>query len=147
MTAGLLTVTAAPASAAQQACNYDGVTYNACLTIEYQGSGWWSVHIGLDSYMPKWYCDAIFPSNSIFADLWGDDSTDHRIAYIPLKPGSPSCGSNGGLFAEFYAPYVRLDEDAGSDRDEVYGAVTYFDSIAREWRTYHTGTITGYFNY
>lgn len=127
LTAGLIVAPSAPASAAEQRCNYDGVTFNACLTIEYQGSGWWSVHIGFDRYWPKWYVDSIIGSSSIFADLWGEDgSTDHRLAYIPLQSG-PASGTNPeGLFASFYSPYERLDEDAGSDRDEVYGAVTFY---------------------
>lgn len=35
LTAGLIIAPSAPASAAEQRCNYDGVTFNACLTIEY----------------------------------------------------------------------------------------------------------------
>jgi hypothetical protein len=150
MTAGLITATSAPASAdSPPTCHYDGWSFNACLTIGYMGDGWWSVRVGFDRYMPKSYADEILACGSaMFADLWGDDSTDHRLGYIPLVAPYPVSGSNpAGLFAEFYNPYMRLDEDAGSDRDEVYAAVTYRDCHDGNWYTYHTGTIYGYFNF
>lgn len=149
-TAGLLTVTTAPASAAAMACNYDGFSFNACLTIEYAGGGRWDVHVGFDRYMPKRYADEILACNGggiFFSVLWGDDGghpDDPELGSIPLVPGFPASGSNPeGLFAEFAGTGFNLNEDNG--RDEVYAEVTYFDCHDGNWYTYRTGTHAGTF--
>lgn len=150
MTAGLLTATTAPASAAAMACNYDGVSFNACLTIEYAGSGRWDVHVGFDRYLPKSYADEILAcpgGGMFFAVLWGDDGghpDDDDLGSIPLVAGYPVSGSApGGLFAEFFRPAMNLNEDSGTD--EVYAEVTYFDCHNGQWFTYRTGTHKGTF--
>src|SRR4051794_39990176 len=30
------------------ACNYDGVSYNACFSLQYAGFFWWTDHVGID---------------------------------------------------------------------------------------------------
>jgi hypothetical protein len=150
VSAGLLTVTSTPAAAAEQRCNYDGVSYNACLTIEYAGSARWNVHIGFDRYMPGQYAREIIQCGSqMFAEMYGEDgSTDQWLGYVWLRPGYPvaSDGSPSGLFAEFFRERMNLDEDRGSDRDEVYGTVHYFDCHDGGWHSYNTGLIVGNFN-
>ncbi len=145
MTVGLLTATAAPASAAAMACNYDGFSFNACLTIDYAGNGRWNVNVGFDRYMPQSYANEILAcpgGGSVFAVLWGDDGghpEDDNLGSIPLIAGYPNTGSNpAGLFAGFSRASMNLNEDSGTD--EVYAEVTYFDCHNGIWYTYRTGT-------
>lgn len=148
MIAGVLTATSTPASAAAQACNYDFVSFNACLTIEYAGNARWDVTVGLDRHMPKSYADEILRCGSgMFAELWGDDGghpDDDDLGTVWLRPGSPNTGSNPeGMFADFFRAGMNLDEDNGTD--EVYAEITYFDCHVGQWFTYRTGTLTGNF--
>ena len=150
MTAGVLTATTAPASAAAMACNYDGFSFNACLTIEYAGPGRWDVTVGFDRYLPQQYANEILacPGGGIvFSVLWGDDGghpDDDELGSIPLMPGFPNTGSNPeGLFAGFHRAGMNLNEDSGTD--EVYAEVTYFDCHNGLWMTYRTGTHVGTF--
>jgi hypothetical protein len=150
MTAGLFITTTAPASAAAMACNYDGFSFNACLTIEYAGNGKWDVSVGFDRYLPKSYTDEILAcpgGGAVFSVLWGDDGghpEDDDRGSIPLIGGFPRSGSNpDGLFAGFFRPGMNLDEDDGTD--EVYAEITYFDCHNGQWFTYRTGTHVGKF--
>jgi hypothetical protein len=149
MTAGVLTATAAPASAAAMSCNHDnGASFNACLTIEYAGGGKWNVNVGFDRYMPQQYALEIIGCGArMFAVLWGDDGghpEDDNRGVIDLRPGSPTSGNNPqGLFAEFSRAGMNLNEDDG--RDEVYAEITYFDCHNGQWFTYRTGTHVGNF--
>jgi hypothetical protein len=151
MTLGLLALTTAPASAAAMRCNHDnGISFNACLTIEYAGDGLWDVHVGFDRYLPKSYADEVLgcPGGGVFFSvLWGDDGghpDDDELVSIPLDAGWPRTGSNpAGMFAEFSRQRVSLDEDSGTD--EVYAEVTYFDCHNGQWFTYRTGTHVGTF--
>jgi hypothetical protein len=71
-TAGVLTATTAPAAAV--ACNYDGSTFNVCITINYAGNGVWNISVGYDAYMSQAHADRILAHGSgMFAQLWGDD--------------------------------------------------------------------------
>jgi len=152
MTASLLTATTAPASAAATACNHDGgLSFNACLTIEYAGNSRWDVRVGFDRYLPKPYADEVLGCTGggvFFSVLWGDDGghpEDDDLGSIPLVAGFPQSGSNPtGLFAEFFRPAMNLNEDSG--QDEVVAEVTYFDCHGRgDWYTYRTGTLKGSF--
>jgi hypothetical protein len=152
MTAGLLTATSAPASAAAMACNYDGHSFNACLTIDYAGPNRWNVTIGFDRYLPKQYADEILacPGGGIvFAVLWGNDGghpKDQQRESVPLTAGNPHSGTNpDGLFAGFAINGVSLDEDPGNAQDEIYAEVTYFDCHNGLWMTYATGEHRGIF--
>lgn len=149
MSAGLLTVTAVPASAVAQACHYDGMSFNACLTIEYAGNGRWDVRVGFDRYLPKYYADGVLAcpgGGAFFSVLWGDDGghpDDDDQGSIPLD-GPPTSGSNPtGLFADFFRSGMNLDEDNGPD--EIFAEVTYFDCQSGDWMTYSTGTLEGKF--
>jgi hypothetical protein len=154
MTGGLLTATAGPASAEDQPCSQgEHGLYNACLTIAYAGGSRWNVHAGYDGHMPKRTADDLLacPGGfSIFAELWGWDGghpyNDH-LGYIPLLPGWPRSGENpAGLFAEFGASGMNLNEDSGTD--EVYAEITYFDCLYQpdgRWVTAATGILQGNF--
>jgi hypothetical protein len=144
MTAGMVITTTAPASAAAMACNYDGISFNACLTIEYAGAGRWDVTVGFDRYLPKSYADEILAcpgGGSVFSVVWGDDGghpEDDDRGSVPLMAGYPNSGSNpDGLFAGFFRPGMNLDEDDGTD--EIYAEITYFDCHNGQWFTYRTG--------
>jgi hypothetical protein len=144
-----LVVAAPPASAAEQACNYDN-TFNACLRLDYNGYLWWSPHVGLDVHMAQWYAQSIVDCGGNFqATLWGDDgggSSDDKITDLVLQPGWPSAGPTG-LGVEFALPNLyetRLDEDDDSE-DEIYARISYFDCNTRLTQTFRTGTIHGYF--
>lgn len=150
LTVGLLTATTAPASAAAMRCHNDGVSFNACLTIEYAGNSRWDVRVGFDRYLPRSYADEILAcpgGGVVFSVLWGDDDghpDDDELDSIPLVAGFPrSGGSPAGLFAEFFRPAMNLDEDGG--QDEVFAEVTYFDCHDGDWHTYRTGTHKGHF--
>ncbi|WP_033343995.1 hypothetical protein [Catenuloplanes japonicus] len=143
MTAGVLTVTAAPASAAVMSCNYES-GYNACLTLEYAGNARWDVTVGYDRHLPADHAAYIVNTCGlqIFAVAWGDDGghpDDDDLGYIPLKPGSPIVTSFG-FSAEFFRAAMNLNEDNGTD--EIYAEVTYYDCIQLEWVTHETGVIT-----
>lgn len=148
MTAGLLTATTTPASADAMACNYDGVTFNACLTIDYAGSGRWNVRVGFDRYLPRAYADAILacPGRGSFsAALWGNDGghpKDTKIGNLYLTAGWPRSGSNpDGLFAQFYGNGMNLNEDSDGT-DEIYAEVKYTDCYNGYTFTYRTGQHT-----
>jgi hypothetical protein len=136
------------------ACHYPS-EYNACLTIEYAGSGRWAVVAGLDRWMPRWLAVAIIqcPSSGSFsATLWGDDGSDLRdfLGYLWIKDYFPSAPSNpDSLSAEFSSGYAEiLDEDPAGDgdgRDEVYAEITYYDCYYHMPVVHRTGTHIGYF--
>jgi hypothetical protein len=134
-----------PASADLLYCNYDYVSFNACLDLEPIGlSDLNNAHVGLDVLMPEQYGREILqcPGNGYFAaSLWGDDgggSSDDFIRNLVLSPGWPA-GGTSGIGAEFIGADIRpneLDEDDGED--EVYAKISFYDchtGITREFRT------------
>lgn len=154
LTAGLaivaasLAAAASPASAAStaNACNYDNVSFNACLRFDDLGSGLWDAQVGIDVYMPEQYGREILACGANFrASLWGDDGgNDTLISNLVLKPGWPSAGSTG-IGAEFTVPVFssQLDEDNG--RDELYVSISFRDCHNNDTRRFRTGTVVGYF--
>jgi hypothetical protein len=151
--AGALLTAAAPASA-EQSCRYDGLTFNACLTLVPSASTftpfWSDAEVGLDRVMPMQYAREIlsFPCNPDFrAELWGEDgATDERIGILQIDPGYPTTMTNGGLSAGFsnrFGPLGRqLDEDPGENIDEVYAKISYVDChIGPARQTFDTGLI------
>jgi hypothetical protein len=140
--AASLAAAAPSASAASipNACNFDFVTFNACLRFDDRGPGRWDAVVGIDVVMPEQYAREIIACGADFrASLWGDDgggSNDDFISHMVLRPG-PAAGP-GGLSAEFSVPVdsSQLDEDDGED--EVYARISFFDchtGLAREFRT------------
>jgi hypothetical protein len=150
LTAGLLTVAAAPASAGLPHCDQDPPDWphNACLSLEFFGSDLRVVRVGYDGYMEKWYADALLACGpngfQIFADVWGYDPgrANTRLGYVPLV-GPPGSGDNPpGLFADFFSPGMNLNEDVGED--EVFAEITYYNCYTGEWVTHATAMIRAY---
>jgi hypothetical protein len=140
---------AAPrASAVDMACNYDNRTFNACLRFDYQGYLWYHGHVGIDIYLPEQYAREIVNCGADFkASLWGDDgggSKDDFIRNFVLSPGWPTAGT-GGMSAEFFTHYLysstHLDEDDGTDQDELYAKVSYWDCHTFDTEEFRTGTV------
>lgn len=144
----------APASATDMKCNGDnGVSFNACLKFDPAGSSWWDAHVGIDVYMPEQYGREILACGAQFrASVWGDDGAsgvsghDHYISSLGIKPGWPAAGPTG-IGAEFGAPIhgYYLDEDRGSDTDELYARVSYYDCHNGQTRSFVTGIVRGDF--
>jgi hypothetical protein len=148
--AGALLVAAPGASAQSQlACNYDFVSFNACLhfTVSYL---WWSGHAGLDLTMPPNYAQEVMACGPNFkAELWGDDGgpgKDDFIRPFQFAPGSPALTPTGiSATADGLNILDRqMDEDDG--RDELYVKFTYVDCHdPGRVHELHTGDFVGYF--
>jgi len=146
-----LAVGATPANAAitDPHCNYDFVTFNACLRILPTGVlNELTPHVGLDAFMPQRYAQEIVDFGADFrAQLWGEDGdTDTFLLNLTIMPGWPAAGT-GGLGAELHAPNVDtsvLNEDK-NDEDELYAVVSYFDFHTGERKVYTTGILRGEF--
>jgi hypothetical protein len=136
---------AAAPQASANTCNYDGVSFNACLRFDWAEYGYLRTHVGIDVFMPRQFAQQIVDCGPHFsASLWGDDgANDQFILPLSLKPGWPAAGDSA-LGAEFGSPRLgpQLDEDPGADQDELYAKITFFDCY-RNQRTYYTGTIKG----
>jgi hypothetical protein len=126
----------------QLACNYDGVSFNACLHFTYSW-GWYTGHVGLDLRMPQGYAQEILACGANFrAELWGDDGGPGKDDYrrpIAIESGSPRLTPDG-ISATFVGASIsskQMDEDDG--RDELYAKITYIDchlpGVTRELRT------------
>lgn len=150
-----VSLVAAPRAAADSAsdphCNYDSNgSFNACLRFEWAGYGWMHAHVGIDRYVPEQYGREIVACGADFkASLWGDDgggNEDDFIRDLVVDPGWPTAWSRG-ISAELTAKYLdpELDEDKGSDRDELYARVSYFDCHDGWRHEYRTGEIVGDF--
>jgi hypothetical protein len=145
--AASLLAAAPSASATDNACNYDNITFNACLRFDYADYFWWHAHAGIDVYLPEQYGREIVACGANFqASLWGDDgANDQFIRDLVIKPGWPAAGPTG-IGAEFDAQYLHgsdLDEDDGED--ELYARISYFDCHTGLTRNFVTGTIRGDF--
>jgi hypothetical protein len=143
-------IAAAPrAAAATSNCNYDGRTFLACLSLDYQGYLWYDAHVDLDVALPPQYASEIVACGAdLTASLWGDDgggSDDDFIRNFVVTPGWPVATSTG-FSAQLYTKslyYTKLDEDDGTD--EIYARVSYWDCHTGLTRSFRTGTIWGNF--
>src|SRR6266496_2884544 len=98
------------------ACNYDYVTFNACLNFQDLGEpDALNAHVGLDAF----------------------------IADLDVMPGWPAAGADG-LGAELSASVARgqLNVNASGD-DAVYAIVSYFDYHTGSVKVFRTGTVHG----
>jgi hypothetical protein len=151
LVAASLAAAAPPASAAStdKACNYDFVTFNACLHFDDRRFGWWDAQVGIDVYMPEQYAREILACGANFrASLWAADDGwgDDFITNLVLKPGWPRLITPPtGIGAEFTVPVTshQLDEDDG--RDELYARISFYDCHTGATRQFRTGTVVGYF--
>jgi hypothetical protein len=148
-----LAVGAAPAKAAitDPHCNFDFITFNACLRILPTGVlNEFTPHVGLDALMSQQSAQEIINRGANpRAWLYGEDGdTDTLLLQLTLVPGWPAAGPTG-LGAELHAPNVHtsvLNEDRGSnDQDELYAVVTYWDGVLHEHKTFTTGLLRGEF--
>jgi hypothetical protein len=147
------TVAASPAYAGTTdlACNYDYVTFNACLNFQETdpANDMWSANVGLDALMPERYAQEIVAYGAGFrATLWGDDNGQGTfIADLSISPGWPLAGSDR-LSGHLTATLTReqLNEDANYDEDELYAIVSYFDYHTGTTKVFRTGTVHGYFD-
>jgi hypothetical protein len=153
LTAGLLTVTAAPASAGDPQCSTAPLgDHRACLTIDYAGGGRWHVKVGYDGYMEEWEADSLLyncPGGfQIFSDVWtGGRGREpaRRLGYLSLVAPPASGHDPNGLFADFAGAAMDLDDLNDPQIDRVYAEVTYYNCFTGTWITHGTGVINGYF--
>jgi hypothetical protein len=148
----------APAGSAQtirgdRSCALVISTSLACLRLDYVGFGYWDAHSGIDVYMPEQYGREIVACGARFrAELWTDDgggSKDDRIRdHMPIIPGSP-VSTPDGIRANFTLPTLRteLDEDSGTDTDEIYARISFYDCHTGLTRSFRTGTVKGDYRY
>ena len=155
LAAALAIVAASLAAAAPQAsaglmeCNYEVGTYNACLSTEAFHFGWFDARVGIDVYLPEQWGREIVACGARFkASLRGDDgkgTNDQVIRQLSLVPGWP-VASSAGIAAEFIGPDLQgsdLDEDKGSDTDEPYARISYYDCHTGLTREFVSGVLKG----
>jgi hypothetical protein len=110
------------------ACNYDYITFNACL--RFWGTGEADIYravVGLDAYMSRASAQDLVNHGTIAkAQLWSDEG--RYLADLTTSPGFPAAGPDGlgvELYADLSGPY-SLDEDLDGE-DEIYAKVSYYD--------------------
>jgi hypothetical protein len=141
-------ISPASADVNDMACNYDHITFNACLDFRSTADVNTLIgHVGLDSYMSEGYAQEIVSHGAAFrASLWGDDGGNDRwLADLAVVPGWPASGPDG-LGADLSAALYRgdLNEDTDSE-DEIYAKVSYFDYHTGRTKIFRTGTVHGDF--
>jgi hypothetical protein len=131
------------------ACNYDYISFNACLHFE-SGSGLdlLTARAGLDSFMPERAAQEIIDYGAdVRASLWADDgANDHYLADLALMPRWPAAWS-GGLGVDTFATDLQrslLNEDADGD-DELYARISYYNVHTHTRMTFDTGVVHGDF--
>ena len=141
-----------PVSSGNPACNYDGRTYYACLSLQYLGFFWWNGSPVLHVNLPEQYGREVVDCGADFrASLWGNDgsggidSEDDFIRNLVLAPGWPQANASG-IEAHFTTENLsadNLDEDDGTD--ELYVRMSYFDCHTGLTRTFISDDMVGEF--
>lgn len=134
-------------------CNYDGVSFNACLHFTPAGFGYYDGHVGMELYMPAQYSREVLACGANFqASLWGEDgASDQFIRPLLIQPGHPALitgrdGITAGWTTSRIGP--QLDEDAGEARDEIYARISYIDCHRPgQVQTINTSVTVGDFRY
>ena len=110
LAAGALLVAAPGASAQTQLfCNYDSVSFNACLhfTVSYS---WWSGHAGLDLKMPPGYAQEVMACGPNFkAELWGDEQWQVLVQEIEKRNPQSIAINTSRVFAFLQVVGVALE--------------------------------------
>ncbi|GAA3549140.1 hypothetical protein GCM10022419_031850 [Nonomuraea rosea] len=133
---------AAQPAAAEQRCT-GAATSNVCLTIDSVGSGIYRVTIGIDFYMSKLEADGIINATNgapFSASVFADDTTGWLFSVPVVTIGS---SDEFGLGADFVitVPRVWLDEDLGTQVDEVFGRIRLNDTRMGLIRSFNTPQI------
>lgn len=147
-----LFATAPRASAAQQACGYDGQTYYACLRFDPLPYLWWNGVAFLHVNLPQDYARVVLNCNPNFkATIWGDDdgeAGDDFIRNMVLDPAQPPTVDYAGILVSFTAPNLsndQLDEDDGTD--ELYVKISYRDCYSGVTRTFKSSNYVASFTW
>src|SRR3954453_453668 len=85
----------ARASTDDLACQYDYISYNACLHFTNTGLNQWQAHVGLDAFMSTTHAQEIIRQGAaLHGSLWGYDrnGTLRHLADLTVAPGWPSAG-------------------------------------------------------
>jgi hypothetical protein len=141
-TATTLALTSATASAWSLPSVCTGNSQHAvCLEGYTPGNHMVQVHVGIDVYMSRQDAEAILAANgsAFTAALMGDDPVyDNFLTWVDL---TWEAASDVGLSAEFdeLIPASLLDEDRGSDTDEVYARVSMWDTRSGKSRVFDSG--------
>jgi hypothetical protein len=133
-------------------CNYDFVTFNACLSF----SGGADVNTlvpsaGLDSRTSESHArdvvaDILSGNAPVFAQLIGDDGPGHEqiLANLPLAPGWPAVGPDGLGIAWSDSLYRGVLDEDKDGQDEVFARVGYWD-FQFGWQIHTTGIVRAEF--
>jgi hypothetical protein len=137
--AGIGTLTAAPASAAQTCTGR--TDSNLCLSIDRRTDGRFNVHVGIDVHMPldqaqEYVGDAGDP---FIVRIRGEDSGRPAEFLFVVPITGLGASSESGLSADFdtIVSGSALDEDQGAT-DEIIAQVTLVDT--------DTNSVAGIFN-
>ncbi|MEV4320365.1 hypothetical protein [Actinocrispum sp. NPDC049592] len=147
---------AAPASAAvtDMACNFDFVTFNACLNFDEPQVNVMNAHVGLDAKMPQRYAQEIVDIGGLNAQaqLWftnGNGEQTRFIASMAVRPGFPRADPVGfelGLDANDLSRASLNINTARGAQESFFVVVSYFDPNSQgSWKSFRTGTVTGDF--
>jgi hypothetical protein len=140
-------VGASPASAAANdlACNYDYVTFNACLHFELPDDYYVIAHVGLDRIMGQGYAEEILGNTVLTATLWVKvNGQDRFVTYLNLDPGWPAAGT-AGFGAEWSGFATRSSLDVNTGAEDVFAKVSYFDPHDGSTWQRTTGIVRGDF--
>lgn len=139
-----IALTAVPASAAQTCTG--GTNSNVCLSIDRRTDGNYTVHVGIDAYMPLDEAQEYVDDAGVPFSVWlrGDDgSLAEYLVHVPITTLGASAGY--GLSADFdtVVSSRALDEDWGST-DEVRAQIRLIDTDTNTvTRTYVSNRLVG----
>jgi hypothetical protein len=147
---------AVPASAAvtDLACNFDFVTFNACLNFDEPQINVMNAHVGLDAKMPQRYAQEIVAIGGLNAQaqLWftnGNNNQTRFIADMPVRPGYPRADPVGfelGLDANGLSRATLNINTGPGAQESFFAVISYFDPHSQgTWKSFRTGTVTGDF--
>jgi hypothetical protein len=140
-----------PASAAvtDLACNFDFITFNACLNFTEPTLNVLDAHVGLDAKMPQRYAQDIVAIGAPNAQAQLFATNGRFIADLPVSTGFPAVGPSG-LGVQLAATGLargdlNINPGAGA-QESFFVQVSYFDPHGQgAWKTFRTGTVTGDF--
>jgi hypothetical protein len=139
-------VTPAFADAFDMACNYDHVTFNACLNFTPTDQiTVMTAHAGLDSFMSQGYAQQIIDHGGPFkATLW----TDRGVYLADLSISYGWALSESDRLSIRLGGDIRLGGAIDENRDGydgVYAQVSYFDYHIGTTKIFRTGIVRGEF--